>query len=211
MPGLHGQRGTATDSAHEEVRGRDRLRGDRREIGKRRRPQEQAHHRRIQLQRRAVEGQREARSNGQPIRRLLHDETRRHALSHRKQVRHERLRDPEAEQLTYEEREPHPGRMADSREITSSHSLAHWLSFIWDCRWVFLHFRFVKMDLQPPVESRTTMPSTMKSLCCASRNHRPRQTSAVARRPGNTSPSCRTSSEVSNPKSPNSTKASSES
>jgi len=44
--------------------------------------------------------------------------------------------------------------MADSREITTSPSLAHWLSFIWDCRWVFFHFRFVKTGLRPPVESR---------------------------------------------------------
>lgn len=95
-------------------------------MGKRRRPQEQAHHRRIQLQRRAVEGQREARSNGKTIRRLLHGETRRHALDHRKQVRHERLRDTEAEQLTYQEREPHPGRLEDPRKITISPSLAHW-------------------------------------------------------------------------------------
>lgn len=61
-----------------------------------------------------------------------------------------------------------------------------------------------------PTASRTTMPSPMKSLRCASKNHSPRQTPAAARRPGSASPSCRTSSEVSNPKSPNSTKASSE-
>lgn len=55
-----------------------------------------------------------------------------------KQVRHKRLLDPEAEQLTYQEREPHPGWMAYSREITTSPSLVHWLFFIRDCRWVFL-------------------------------------------------------------------------
>lgn len=56
-----------------------------------------------------------------------------------------------------------------------------------------------------PTASRTTMPSPMKSL-----NHSPSQTPATARRPGSAPTSCRTSSEVSNPKSPNSTKASSE-
>lgn len=124
-------KGTATGSTHEEVRGRDRLRGDRREMGKRRRPQEQAHHRRIQLQRRAVEGQREARSNGKTIRRLLHGETRRHALGHRKQVRHKRLRHPEAQQLTYQEREPHPGWLEDSREITYTSFMPTGLFLCW--------------------------------------------------------------------------------
>ncbi len=44
--------------------------------------------------------------------------------------------------------------MADSREITTSSPLAHWYSFIRDCRWAFFRFRFVKIGLQPPVESR---------------------------------------------------------
>ena len=50
----------------------------------------------------------------------------------------------------------------------------------------------------------------IKSLRCASRNHKPRQTPAAARRHRNASLSCRTSSEAGNPKSPDSTKASSE-
>jgi len=45
-----------------------------------------------------------------------------------------------------------------------------------------------------PTASRPTMASPMKSLRCASRNHRPRQTHVAARRHRNASPSCRTSS-----------------
>ena len=63
---------------------------------------------------------------------------------------------------------------------------------------------------QPPHQSHT-MPSLMRFSGSATRRNSPRSTATTGKKPWTGSRSCRTLSEVSNPKSPNSTKASSES
>ena len=90
-------------------------------------------------------------------------------------------------------------------------SCCAWLSFaIMNADTMSLDVIQARLDeLQKEIIRKANSKQDYNALRCASRNHRPRQIAAAARRHRNASLRRRTSSEASNPKSANSTKASS--